>query len=73
MVKIDFEFTTAYGMFRDALYLPDDHTLTEHEILQLKQQRLDSWIYAVENPPPLSEEDRLLAESFVPPTDEAEP
>ena len=72
MVKIDFEFTTAYGMFRDALYLPDDHTLTEYEISQLKQQRLDGWIYAIENPTPLSEEDRLLAELFVPPTDEAE-
>jgi hypothetical protein len=50
-MKIDFEFTTPYGVFRDALYLDDDHQLTEAEINALKQERLDAWLYAVENPP----------------------
>ncbi len=50
-MKIDFEFTTQYGIFRDALYLNDDHQLTDVEINALKQERLDNWLYAVENPP----------------------
>lgn len=50
-MKIDFEFTTQYGVFRDALYLEDDHQLSEGEITALKQERLDNWLYAVENPP----------------------
>jgi hypothetical protein len=25
VMKIDFEFTTEFGLYRDALYLPDDH------------------------------------------------
>jgi hypothetical protein len=50
-MKIDFEFTTPYGVFRDALYFPDDHTFTEEEIAAMKQERLDNWLFAVENPP----------------------
>lgn len=50
-MQIIFEFTTKYGVFRDALYLDDDHTLTEAEINALKQERLDNWLYAIENPP----------------------
>lgn len=50
-MKIDFEFTTQYGIFRDALYLDDNHALSEAEINALKQERLDNWLYAVENPP----------------------
>jgi hypothetical protein len=51
-MKIDFEFQTKYGTFRDALYLQDDHTFTEAEIQAMKDMRLSNWIYAVENPPP---------------------
>jgi hypothetical protein len=50
-MKIDFEFTTPYGVFRDALYLDDDHQLSEAEINALKQERLDNWLAAIENPP----------------------
>lgn len=50
-MKIDFEFTTQYGLFRDALYLENDHQLSEAEITILKQERLDNWLSAVENPP----------------------
>ena len=55
MQQIVFEFTTAHGVFRDALYLPVDHTYTEDEINEMKQQRLDSWL-AIVNPPPTEEE-----------------
>ena len=32
MIKIDFEFRTEYGLFRDALHLPDNHGLTDKQI-----------------------------------------
>lgn len=51
MVKIDFEFDTPHGMYRDALYLPEDHTFTDDEIQAMKQQRVDNWIAIVTAPP----------------------
>jgi hypothetical protein len=51
MIKIDFEFDSTYGVFRDALHLPEDHTFTEAEIESMKQQRFDNW-WAIVNPPP---------------------
>lgn len=50
-IKIDFEFDTEHGVFRDALHLPDDHTLTEMEIQTMKEQRRDSWLAIVNAPP----------------------
>ena len=44
MIQIIFEFETQYGVFRDALYLPEDHGLTGAEIDALKQERLDNWV-----------------------------
>jgi hypothetical protein len=52
VIQIIFEFETQYGVFRDALHLPDDHTLSDAEIDAMKQQRLDNWITAVTSPPP---------------------
>lgn len=51
MVKIDFEFDTPHGVFRDALHLPDDHAFTEDAIQAMKQQRVDNWIAIVTAPP----------------------
>lgn len=50
-MKIDFEFTTPHGLFRDALHLPDDHTFSDVEIEAMKQQRVDNWIAVVTAPP----------------------
>lgn len=51
-MKIDFEFTTAYGKFADALWFPDDQPLpSEEEINAMKQQRVDNWIAIVSAPP----------------------
>ena len=44
MIKIDFEFQTQYGVYRDALYLEDNHSFTEQEIEAMKQERLSNWI-----------------------------
>jgi hypothetical protein len=50
-VKIDFEFTTNYGKFRDALYLPEGHSFTNEDIMAMQQERLNNWLFVVENPP----------------------
>jgi hypothetical protein len=50
-IKIDFKFTTSYGVFCDALYLPDGHAFTDEQIAAMKQERLDNWLFVVENPP----------------------
>lgn len=55
-MQIIFEFTTQYGVFRDALHLDDDHTLSESEINALKQERLGNWLYAIEHPPAMEPE-----------------
>jgi hypothetical protein len=62
-MKIDFEFDTPHGLFRDALHLPDDHTFTDEEIQAMKQQRVDNWIAVVTAPA-----EEVVEE--VPPTDE---
>jgi hypothetical protein len=54
MIKIDFEFDTPHGVFRDALHLPEDHGMTDEQIDAMKQQRLNNWL-AVVNPPPAEE------------------
>jgi len=55
-MKIDFEFDSSYGVFRDALHLPDDHTFTDEEIQAMKQQRFDNWISVVTAPPQVVDE-----------------
>ena len=52
MIKIDFEFQSPYGIFRDALHLPADHGFSEAEINTLKQQRFDNWWAMVSAPAP---------------------
>ena len=47
-MKIDFEFETKYGWFRDALILDDNHTYTDEQIEEIKQLRLDNWISFIE-------------------------
>jgi hypothetical protein len=50
-MKIDFEFDTPHGLFRDALHLDDDHTFTDDEIQAMKQERVNNWIAVVTAPP----------------------
>jgi hypothetical protein len=57
-LQIIFTFQTKYGVFRDALWLPSDHGLTDEEINAMKQQRLENWFAAVEAPQ-LNEENTL--------------
>ena len=50
MIKIDFEFQTDFGLFRDALHLPDDHGLNDEQIEALKAERRDNWLAIVTAP-----------------------
>jgi hypothetical protein len=50
MIKIDFEKTDGLRVLRDAIYLKEDHNLTEEEIEAIKQQRFDTWIAILDNP-----------------------
>jgi hypothetical protein len=51
-IKVEFEFQTEYGVYRDALYLADDHAYSEEEIDAMKQERVDNWIAVITAPPP---------------------
>ena len=51
-MKIDFEFGTQYGVFRDALYFPDDQVPDDATIEAMKIARRDAWVNFIENPPP---------------------
>lgn len=53
MIIIDFEKKNEAGtmVYKDALYLPDDHTYTEADIEAMKQERFDRWLDIVMNPP----------------------
>lgn len=50
MIKLDFEFQTQYGVYRDALHLDDNHSFTEQEIEAMKQERVDNWIAVITAP-----------------------
>lgn len=52
MIQIVFEFQTQYGVFCDALYLPEGHDLSESQIDALKQERLNNWLAIVTPRPP---------------------
>ena len=50
-IQIVFEFFTRHGTFRDALYLPADHGLTNEQIAEMQRERLNNWLAVVEAPP----------------------
>ena len=43
-MQIRFSYETQYGIFSDALNLPDDHTFTDQELETMKEQRRDNWV-----------------------------
>lgn len=58
-MKIDFEFQTEHGLFRDALHLPDDHGLTDEQLDAMKAERRDAWIAVVTAPVVEEEQDYI--------------
>lgn len=51
MIQIIFEIDTEYGLYRDALWLPEDHSYTQDEIDSMQLDRVTKWINLIENPP----------------------
>lgn len=47
-MKVVFCAQTPYGLFSDALNLPDDQSFTEEQIQAMQQQRIDQWITFIE-------------------------
>jgi len=52
MIRIEFEKMYGEIVFRDAITLPDDHTLTDDEIEAMKHERFDNWVAIITAPPP---------------------
>ena len=50
MIKIDFTKTDGTYTFQDALYLPDNHALSDSDIEAMKQQRFDNWVAIITAP-----------------------
>jgi hypothetical protein len=48
-MQIRFSFQTKYGLFSDALNLPDDHQYDEYELEEMKKERRDKWILHKDN------------------------
>lgn len=56
MYEIIFQYETPYGVYRDALYFPDDQPLPpEAEIEAMKLERLNNWLAIVAPPSPSPE------------------
>lgn len=51
MIKIEYSYTSEYGVFNDAIILPEDQSFTDAEIEALKQARIDAWLAALNQPP----------------------
>jgi len=49
-MQIIFEFPSEIGVFRDALFLPDDHKFSEDELTAMKQVRIDNWLASSTSP-----------------------
>jgi hypothetical protein len=52
MIRIEFEKIHGDITFRDAITLPDNHTMTDLEIEAIKQERFDNWVAIITAPPP---------------------
>jgi hypothetical protein len=63
-VQVIFTVATKYGDFRDALYFTEeDYAKLDPEILaKLKKERVDAFIYRIENPPAVIEPTKEMLE-----------
>lgn len=48
-MQIRFSYETKYGIFSDALNLPDDQSYTDAEIEAMKEARRDAWIAYIDS------------------------
>lgn len=57
-MKIEFEMVKDDLVFKDAIVLPDDHTMSDIEIEAMKKKRFDDWYLFINTP----QEDELVQE-----------
>ena len=50
MAKIDFQVETKYGVFGDAIFVPDDAPMSIDEIEAEKQRRVANFVARIETP-----------------------
>lgn len=50
-MKIEFAVDTEFGMYQDALHLPEGVAFTDPEIEAMMQARVDAWLEILRNPP----------------------
>ena len=48
MVKIEFEFETEFGTYKDALYFEEGAVPSDAEVEVMKQSRVDNWMLMVD-------------------------
>lgn len=51
-MKIDFSFETKHGTFADALHFDDNAVPDDATIEAMKQERVNNWIWHLDNPKP---------------------
>jgi len=61
-IKIDFTYAEGNLSLSDALYLPENHTLTQEEIEAIKKERFDRWKEYILNPPPTPDTEPIVDE-----------
>ena len=44
MIRVDFEIQTEYGLFKDSITYMEEENLSEQQIENIKQQRLNKWL-----------------------------
>lgn len=69
-MQIRFSYDTKYGTFSDALYLDDDHGLTETEIEGIKQQRCQNWVAYIDSTQIASQNPDIIPDNPIEPTGE---
>jgi hypothetical protein len=62
MVKINFEFESEHGVYRDAIVLEDNHGLSDDAIEAMKQARFDNWKAHIEAASEVTEEEIAAAQ-----------
>ena len=70
MVKIDFEFDSEHGVYRDAIVLDENHGLSDSQIEEMKQARFDNWKAHIEAASEVTEEEIEVAQNTEEQTEE---
>lgn len=65
MARIEFEFDSEFGVYRDAIVLPDNHGLSKAKIEEIKQTRFENWKAHIIAASEVTEEEIIAAQEQV--------